>query len=468
MILCRYVLPDGAIKERFFTFIDIYGHTAEYLCKVVLETLDKWGIDIKNCRGQSYDNASNMSGKYSGLQARIKQKSPTAFYVPCSSHSLNLIGNSAADSSTTSTSFFNIVQLVYNFFSDSTFRWSVLMKHLKPNSTVVKAINATRWSARAEAVMSQKNNDKEIKLALAELAFDTDQREGTRNEAKSILSKLNEYENVLLLNLWNKLLQRIQSTSKSLQNSSLCLNTCVTLLHSLKSFVLEVRNSFTEIERESSLMMEEKDIVYKQNIRRKVKKKIFHDEIRSNETCLNGRQKFITSTYNVICDKLCAEIDKRIESYIQINEMFGLFIDPKNSSEDAINRMIENLITTYKDDIHPDLFRDEVLQFLDISKKENLNCPKEMHDYIKKGLESTFPNVQTILQIYLTLAVSNATGERSFSCLNILKDFLRNTIGQVKMANLAILSIEKEAMEKCNYDEQIDEFSMKKSRKKVL
>jgi len=30
-------------------------------------------IDIKNCRGQAYDNVSNMSGMYNGLQSRIKQ-----------------------------------------------------------------------------------------------------------------------------------------------------------------------------------------------------------------------------------------------------------------------------------------------------------------------------------------------------------------------------------------------------------
>jgi hypothetical protein len=30
-------------------------------------------IDVADCRGQSYDNASNMSGKYNGMQAIIRQ-----------------------------------------------------------------------------------------------------------------------------------------------------------------------------------------------------------------------------------------------------------------------------------------------------------------------------------------------------------------------------------------------------------
>jgi hypothetical protein len=46
-----------------------------------------------------------MSGKYSGLQARNKILSPNAKYIPCSSHSLNLVGNAAAESSSVATLF---------------------------------------------------------------------------------------------------------------------------------------------------------------------------------------------------------------------------------------------------------------------------------------------------------------------------------------------------------------------------
>jgi ribose 5-phosphate isomerase RpiB len=49
------------------------GHTAEQLAQSLLDFLKKNGIDIKDCRGQSYDNTSNMSGKYRGVQARIKE-----------------------------------------------------------------------------------------------------------------------------------------------------------------------------------------------------------------------------------------------------------------------------------------------------------------------------------------------------------------------------------------------------------
>ncbi|XP_038672924.1 butyrophilin-like protein 10 [Scyliorhinus canicula] len=40
----------------------------------------KFSLDIKNCHGQSFDNAANMSGKYSGLQARLNNNYISKFF----------------------------------------------------------------------------------------------------------------------------------------------------------------------------------------------------------------------------------------------------------------------------------------------------------------------------------------------------------------------------------------------------
>lgn len=91
LIVC-YVLPSGPV-ERFVKFLDMegHGHTAEKLAQSLLDFLKENGIDIKDCRGQSYDNVSNMGGKYRGLQARIKEINKNAEYIPCFPHSLNLV-----------------------------------------------------------------------------------------------------------------------------------------------------------------------------------------------------------------------------------------------------------------------------------------------------------------------------------------------------------------------------------------
>lgn len=51
-----------------------------------------------------------------------------------------------------------------------------------------------------------------------------------------------------------------------------------------------------------------------------------------------------------------------------------------------------------------------------------LNCDKEI-----------YPNIKLLLKIFITLPVSTATPERSFSSLKRLKTHLRNTMNEVRM-----------------------------------
>ncbi len=150
-LVVRYVMPDGKPVERFLSFIPMRGHGAADMLDLVKKTLELHGINIKDCRGQSYDNASNMSGVYTGLQARIKELNPLAEYVPCAGHSLNLVGVAAAESCVTAVSFFGYLQQLYNFFSASTHRWEVLKSKLEKGVKVPKSLSQTRWSARADA-----------------------------------------------------------------------------------------------------------------------------------------------------------------------------------------------------------------------------------------------------------------------------------------------------------------------------
>ena len=105
----QYVLEDGPV-ERFIQFLDMKGHTAEEMLKSVSGFFEKEGINIENCRGQSYDNASNISVKYGGLQALIRGKNKLADWVPCFAHSFNLVGHCAVDCVPGVTSFFSFVQ----------------------------------------------------------------------------------------------------------------------------------------------------------------------------------------------------------------------------------------------------------------------------------------------------------------------------------------------------------------------
>nr|XP_054594250.1 uncharacterized protein LOC129161607 [Nothobranchius furzeri] len=136
-LMIRYVLKKSREPvERFLEFIPLHGHTAEHMEETLKFELKELDIDLMDCRGQSYDNASNMAGKYSGLQARVKNKNPNADFIPCSAHSLNLVGACAAECCIGAVSFFGFIQNHYNFFSASSRRWEILTAHLTATSHV--------------------------------------------------------------------------------------------------------------------------------------------------------------------------------------------------------------------------------------------------------------------------------------------------------------------------------------------
>ncbi|KZS00257.1 putative Zinc finger MYM-type protein [Daphnia magna] len=67
-MIIRYVsVTSHEATERFLSFIPIES-TGEYLTNIILKYFQDQKIDIKNARGQSHDNAANMSGsKVAGL-----------------------------------------------------------------------------------------------------------------------------------------------------------------------------------------------------------------------------------------------------------------------------------------------------------------------------------------------------------------------------------------------------------------
>jgi len=111
---------EVTIEERSLDFINIKAKKAEDLTNYITEKLKKDNIDLKNCRGQGYDNASVMSGAYTGVQQRIIEESKYAKFSPCLAHKLNLVGVEASKVTVQMVTFFGQCEHIFSFFSAST------------------------------------------------------------------------------------------------------------------------------------------------------------------------------------------------------------------------------------------------------------------------------------------------------------------------------------------------------------
>ena len=138
----------------------------------------------------------------------------------------------------------------------------------------------------------------------------------------------------------------------------------------------------------------------------------------------------------------------------------------KSLDDDSLQKYYLKLQYFLKHDVYYDidgldLFSElkvfkEILQIKDYTPIDILN-------YIKR-LDS-FPNTCIAYRILLTIPVTIASTERSFSKLKLIKSYLRSTMSQERLSGLAILSIKKKMLEELEYKILISQFASQKARK---
>ncbi|CAG4975009.1 unnamed protein product [Parnassius apollo] len=73
-LVIQYVLDNGETCEIFIKFLPSLGHKTQVIFDTITIELEKLNINLKDCRSQSYDNTSNMSGIHNSLQAKIQEQ----------------------------------------------------------------------------------------------------------------------------------------------------------------------------------------------------------------------------------------------------------------------------------------------------------------------------------------------------------------------------------------------------------
>jgi len=103
-------------------------------------------------------------------------------------------------------------------------------------------------------------------------------------------------------------------------------------------------------------------------------------------------------------------------------------------------------------DIDDHLLCDELVILKDFLPDSDDITPIYVLNFIKqRNIQELYPNVWIAFRILVTIPVSVASGERSFSKLKLIKSYLRSTISQTRFINLATLSIENEIVENLDF-----------------
>ncbi|GAA0170673.1 hypothetical protein LIER_40998 [Lithospermum erythrorhizon] len=124
----RYVNQVGFIQERILDLIYVRNTKAETVKDVIFFLLNEHELRVNNIRGQDYDGASIMSGRFNGLRALISNECRFSYRVYCFAHQFQLTLIAVAREATFSGGHFRTLLRVYeNCSHQLVLHWRIYM-----------------------------------------------------------------------------------------------------------------------------------------------------------------------------------------------------------------------------------------------------------------------------------------------------------------------------------------------------
>lgn len=200
LTLCaRYVEECDSsvvIREDFLDFIEVENLSGAAIADTIISNVKKMGIHVRYLRGQGYDGASSMSGNLKGVQAQIMENYPTALYVHCCNHVLNLVLSKSCSVVSIRNSLATVQEIV-TFFRASAKRRRILKLKLQSenetsNRTCLKKFCETRWVEQHEALFTFCENLNSVISSLLEIQEDSNTDLETSKKAMLFYNSLSQ------------------------------------------------------------------------------------------------------------------------------------------------------------------------------------------------------------------------------------------------------------------------------------
>lgn len=486
-LVLRFVGKDGCIKERFFGLLHVKDTKALTLKDGIFSMLTRYGLDVQSIRGQGYDGASNMRGEWNGLQALVSNQCPYAYYVHCFAHRLQLSLVAASKEVYHVSFFFTKLNFIVNIVSASCKRNDQLKDAHASNIAYLlnieelesgKGLNQigslqrpgdTRWTSHFKSISSM------IKMfsATCEVLLniiDDGTTHNQRGEAGSAYETMTSYYFVFIMHLMREILEITSMLCNALQIQSQDILNAMQLVSSTKSLLQKLRDDGW-----SNLVEKVRSFCGSVNIE-VPNFSAFHVARRGMACDITVEHYYKADIFYTVIDSQLQELNSRFNDNTVELMILSSALDPKEMRAslrgDDICKLVQKF---YSEDfaeyemtlLHMELQHfDQVRQLPDFI---SLTTISDLCQWLVKTRKSEiFPLVYKVITLILTLPVSTATTERSFSAMKIVKTALRNKMEDDFLSDCLLINIEKEIVEMFSIDSIIDDFRDMESRRSLF
>lgn len=402
------------IREEFLGFVILKKFDARSISEAILEQCESLNLNMEYCIGQRYDGCSAMAGKENGVKSIIQRKYPNIHFVHCSSHRLNLVVHDLNKLGEIRNTIGTIKEII-NFFKESNIR-----RQLLPS---IPMLCETRWTEKHKTIGLFKRY---LKVILEQLHEISEETTSGKQKAFCLYSAVIRPVFLICIFIMAKYSEILGPISVLLQNKQINLLDCQDHIKRLISVLQNERDQFGNIftECESFSRSIGIDITIPRIVSKQIK--------RANYTTDDPEEYFKLSLFLPYIDSLVSSLTIIFsEENKCIFNLFRLY--PSN-----FKALIHEEQLLLEIDKSGSLLNDGLVWYKVVSEIEISN----VEDMLKAG--KLIPAIQRELLRSLSLPVTTATVERSFSTLRKVKTWLRSTMSESRLSGLCMLNTHKQ------------------------
>lgn len=455
-IILRYVDPCGRITERFFGFHDVSsGRDASSLATLLDEQLSLLHYRQKLV-AQSYDGAAVMASDLNGLQAKVKKAAPSALFVHCHAHRLNLVISSACNGLSSCRVFFSNIAGIPTFFHQSTKRTNALDRVVKRR---MPANAPTRWNFKSRLIATVKEHRNALISLFDEILHSPSWDALSVREAYGFLKLLEDFGFLFWLHAFDAIFSLTSSLFDILQSKSFDIGFCRRQIQDTVKLIRSLRcdSEFQKLYDEVHCIAGDPDEF--PTARRRL--------ISGSET---PKSQYRRSYFEVL-DLIITQFELR---FLDLDRLkFVALMDIRhfeNYTKNFPDASFASLQETYPSTFDFEKLKNE-LHVVYAGTDFRRDSLSDLLVYlIAEQLTTCLSEVCKLASLIATIPVSTASAERSFSCLKRVKTYCRNTMGQERLSGLAMMAIERELLLQLEkdphwYDRAIHKFASMKNRR---